>query len=431
MFLILLSILWGVWLRIELVPIATASQIDVVDDLRTLGYPDSRKVIRDQQGKLYVAYRKGFTLLNTQAQHIFVAQADPAGALWTTVNGVRPIETVGDYVQRVPSLAIDSHDVLHVVWYGLDEHYVGENERQIKYTYSQDHGASWASWRNLAPIEGYQGESLWQEHPVITIDDSDNLYVVWEGKDTAYTKTQIKFVRSTDGGHSWSNWINVAPTSEGSFSRPTIAATQNGNFLYVVAYANFAAEKQIVWTSSTDAGATWAPWAFVAADQRDQRHISIALDQHNQLHAVWRQRPAGSPSGSTTQLFYSVLVDGAWQEPRLIAPDPLQNQFFPSITVNDQDQVWVAWLATESPSGYPTEDPDRGRIYYTHQQDGQWFPAQRLNSSETALYPTLRLIHKGGNQTLDIVWLEHFADYYLALYHDTINSRRRYIVTVQ
>ena len=132
------------------------------EDALALGYPDSRKTVRDSQGNLYVAFRKKHAQVSRTFYHIFVAKSTNGGSSWTVLNSNRPIERVGDYQQRVPSIAIGSNDVLHVVWYGNDSANTGTNQRQIKYVRSTDHGVTWSSWKNIALFAGYNGEDLWQ-----------------------------------------------------------------------------------------------------------------------------------------------------------------------------------------------------------------------------------------------------------------------------
>ena len=104
--------------------------VDTVSDPQVTGYPDSRKVVRDSRDNVYVAYRKK---VDDGSLHIFVAKLSNKGSKFT--NTEKSIETeLLPYTQRVPSLAIDEKDTLHVVWYGTDENSTGDDDRQIKYT---------------------------------------------------------------------------------------------------------------------------------------------------------------------------------------------------------------------------------------------------------------------------------------------------------
>ena len=396
---------------------SATSSADSITDEKGLGYPDSRKVARDSKGNLYIAYRKKYRTNSAFLYHIFVAKSSNNGISWTVLNQNRPVETVGDYTQRVPSLSVDPKDVLHLVWYGLDAKHTAANDRQIKYTQSTDGGKTWKTWHNLGEVNGYQNESLWQEHPIIYSDGQGKLYVVWEGRDPDHKNAQVKFTKSEDNGQSWTPWTNVAPANTLYYSRPTIVATGNGSTLYLLAYAQMPPKQQIVWTQSTDGGATWAEWTAVAPDSQDQRHVSLAIDSQDRLHAVWRQQPAGLFGSTKTQIHYARYENGAWGAPQRISENPAMYQFFPSLAINAQDQVWVVWLETPEASDYPKEAPSGGTVYYTVANNGQWQPSVQLGAPNRALYPSLSWSRQAKLSMPDVVWLEQdnnvAADAYL------------------
>jgi len=156
--------------------------VDSISDPRTTGYPDSRKLVRDSKDNLYFAYRKKG---DDGAQHIFVARLLEGDSTFTNTD--EPIETMlVPFTQRVPSLAIDDDNTLHVVWYGPDANSAGANDRQIRYTRSQQISDGEITWAPvIAPagiITGFAEISppptLWQEHPVIFAALNQMLYVV-------------------------------------------------------------------------------------------------------------------------------------------------------------------------------------------------------------------------------------------------------------
>ncbi len=377
--------------------------VDNIDDLRGLGYPDSRKIVRDTQGNLYIAYRKIFPA-SKGTFRIFIAKSTNNGQSWFVVNHNEPIETVDAYTQRVPSLAIDHNNTLHVVWYGLDSSTPGLNERQIKYTHSIDGGATWTNWRNIAPVAGYQGSELWQEHPAIDVDGNNVIYVVWQGSDTL--ETQIKLTKSVDGGQTWTALQTISGAKGEGFSRPVLVASNNGKILYLVAYRHSPSPAQIVWNRSLDGGTTWTTWKPIASDSQDQRHLSAAIDSLNHLHVVWRQLPDDTAQTTKIQVHYA-LFDGAhWTVPEIPATQPDQNQFFPSITIDDSNNPWIVWTATPDSSNYPTEDPTTGFIYYSTKRNGVWRAPTKLTAN-TGTYASLIRQVSAKTPTIDVVWLEN------------------------
>lgn len=369
----------------------TIQTVDTTDDAQALGYPDSRKLVADAQGRLYVAYRKKFRQAQALLYHIFVARSTDGGATWTVLNQGRPIETVGDYTQRVPSLAIDADDGLHLVWYGQDAASVTADERQIKYVRSTDGGATWSPWQNIAPVPGYTNQTLWQEHPIIYAAANGKLYIAWQGRDTTYLgDSQIKFIQSADGGATWSAWRNINPATGRYFSRPSLVTSSNGSTLYVAAYSGTAAAfAQVVWSSSTDGGATWSAWSALSPSDQDQRHFSWVVDSTGRLHVAWRQRINGAAATLPAQIHYAIQTNNGWSTPTVVAASA-NYQFFPSLTIGRDGRRWVTWLENASSAQFPSDDPQDGTVYYTSQgaTESTWRAPLALRSATTDLYPT-------------------------------------------
>lgn len=426
--------------------------VDSTEDIKAMGYPDGRKVARDSLGQLYVAYRKKYKLHYTTAYHIFVAKSQDNGRTWLVTNQGRPIETTGDTNQRVPAIAIDRDDVIHVVWYGLDDpdfskaaHAQSAKERpkdgpkdggnQIKYVRSEDGGATWSPWQNIGYVPHYQGEPLWQEHPAIYIDaiapdapahEPAPIYLVWEGQDADQRGVgQIKFVKSLDGGHHWTPWQNVAPRTR-NLSRPTIVRTVNGA-LHILAYGYVGKQPQILHTSSIDDGQTWQEWRTVAPAAVDQRHVSVAADATGRLHIVWRQPVSslwqqslwthGPDEPTKTQIFYATYDGARWSQPHQVHADPTVAQTFPSVSISRAGTVWLAWSQTGQDCSYPNDALQAGAIYYMTKDDAGWHTARRLVTSYNEPATTSQHMYislarptvwpqDAGADTMDVVWLE-------------------------
>lgn len=401
---------------------ATAMQVvDTTEDPQTLGYPDSRKLVADSQGRLYVAYRKKFRQTQAIRYHIFVARSTDSGTTWTVLNQGRPVESVGDYTQRVPALAIDANDVLHLVWYGEDAGSAAPDARQIKYVRSTDGGATWSPWQNIAPVSGYTNQTLWQEHPIIYAAGNGTLAIAWQGRDATYlADSQVKLIQSTDGGLTWSAWRNINPATGRYFSRPSLVAAANGSVLYLAAYSGTVSTfAQLVWSTSTDGGATWSPWAAVSPSDQDQRHLSLAVDEAGRVHAAWRQRPNGADAMQPTQIHAAVWANNRWSTPLVVSASPTSYQFFPSLTIGRDGRRWLAWLETTTAAQFPADDPQSGTIYYATQPATEtvWSNRTQLRPATTDLYPTFGWYAKPAQaqQTCDratgveLLWSETVA----------------------
>lgn len=365
------------------------------EDNKSLGYPDARKIVRDSNGNLYAAFRKKY---NSYYQ-IFVSKSSNGGTSWTTPT--TPISTVpGAYNQRVPAIAIDSNNTLHVVWYGQDATYSGANERQIKYSKSTDGGNNWSNWRNIAPVTGYSGSALWQEHPVIYIDAANSLYVVWEGEDSANDSPQAKFTKSTDGGNFWTPWVNVAPLSTNQ-SRPTVAVDSSGK-IFVIAYGFWSGtgRQNILFATSTNGGSSFSSWNAISPANLDQRHPSAAIDSGNKIHLVWREE-----SGSRTVVRYSKYTSPNWATAATISATSSYYQFFPSIA-NASGAQYVVWTETTAASSYPSENPSTGRIVFAKRLQGSTtWTKSNVTSVANNVWGSIRWSpHSLNGGSIDIVY---------------------------
>jgi len=395
--------------------------IDYTEDIRGLGYTDARKIVRDHAGNLYVAYRKKANNL----YHIFVAQSRDNGASWQVLNHNQPIEDVGSYTQRVPALAIDGQDRLHVAWYGNDAQNQ-DNARQIKYARSLPQGDGWTQWENgkiwrtLGDVAGYTSKAeLWQEHPALYVNGA-NVYVVWEGPDAGHTTGQIKFARSTDGGERWTTWRNIAPLARLRFSRPTLMVTYVGEtrYLFVAAYAKLGSGvAQLYWSRSADNGNLWAPWQTVAPSTADQRHVSLARDSKERLHLVWREQTSASTSSLRYRVYDPALKkgEGSWvASATTIAAVPAACLLFPSIALTAGDQLWVTWTQSiTSCSTLPNEDALDGQIWLMNKRYGAPWAKPTAVTTPTAggnanVFAVLRRENHPATRSayLDLVWLD-------------------------
>jgi hypothetical protein len=369
------------------VPVSTATTVGSTDDLKGLGYPDSRKVAQDTQGNPVIAYRKksvGVSPCPTTANyHIFVARK--------TANLPWPAERVDNGVcptQRVPSLTIDSQNKVLVTWYGQITSTVPLTDRQIFYAQSTAVN-SWSTPAVPSPISYPAAPltpELWQEHPVIYANPGSPspIDIIWESRDTVYqnaSKSRIRFTKSANG----TAWVTtVLPTGilnpatgtlspNGNFSRPTVMSTQGGSKLFALAYVNDGSSTNIAWIKSADDGQTWlnssansannANWEYISKKPNEQKHVSAAVDTAFRVHAVWRQVDAPG----SYKVYYSVY-NGSWlttAQPLPVGNANTPYQLYPSVTVykvGTSEQVAVAWLETKTlPSD---EEVVTGTVYY-------------------------------------------------------------------
>lgn len=357
-------------------------KIDDIEDARGLGYSGQRKVVANSNGEIFVAYRKKYQ----GKSEIFVAKIVNGKSGWKISGTDSPISKVGMGVdQRVPSIAVDPKNNIHVVWYGSDLAMQTDN-RQIKYSKSENSGSSWSKWKNVSIVDGYDGQDYWQEHPHIFASKAGTLFIVWEGKDQDNEHQQIKISKSTDGGETWSDWKNVKPSIENTQSRPTMVQ-DNKERLHLFAYSSFDSQdgkQQIKHSWSDDEGLNWSEWENVSDSENDSRHVSAAVDKEGNIMVAWRSLGESGKS----QIMHRSLSSGIWSEIKAVAPSS-GYQFFPSIGVGRDDGVNIIWMESEKAFDLPTENPTEGRVYMAEIEKSSSTESKIKDISKSGLYPNI------------------------------------------
>jgi hypothetical protein len=143
----------------------------------------------------------------------------------------------------------------------------------------------------------------------------------------------------------------------------------------------------------------------VSSGTADQRHVSIVIDAQDRVHAVWRQPAEGS--SAPTQIHYALLTNGSWNEPTVVS-STANYQFFPSLGLAANGQLWLAWLETAVESGFVTnlhqEDPVGNVIVALLAENGRFHPPQQITTTATAQFPSVGWSHHHQDNSFGLVW---------------------------
>lgn len=152
------------------------------------GDPNRQVINADGQAyAIWTAYQNGQTTL------YFVHSTD-SGQTWS--NNVQ----INRGVDRVysPNMAVDTDNKnLYVVW--RSGYHANANMFLVR---SADNGQSWS---NRVRVDGAIGRIF---NPNLAVGDSGNLYVTWQNREQS--NFSIYFIRSRDGGQTWSEKMRVA-----------------------------------------------------------------------------------------------------------------------------------------------------------------------------------------------------------------------------
>jgi len=190
----------------------------------------------------------------------------------------------------LPSLAVDSSSVLHLVW--QDD---ASGNAEIYYKQSNDEGQTWTLPKRLT------WNSLDSSSPSLAVDSSDNLHLVWS--DNSPGSIEIYYKKSTDGGISWTankriTWMSMIQLG------PKIAVDSSDN-PHVVWHDALPGSGDIYYKRSEDEGATWEASQKLSGSGKAFGEMSIGIALAGQIYVVWNDSLPGQ-----NELYYKKSTNG-------------------------------------------------------------------------------------------------------------------------
>jgi hypothetical protein len=222
---------------------------------------------------------------------------------------------------------------VYVFWMDLT---LGNDD--IYFKKSTDGGASFGDILNLSNDAGDSYDYQ------VNIPTNDTMYVVWQDETQGVNGTsEIYFKKSTDGGASFADTINLS-NNTGDSTDPYLASSNDMN-IYVVWRDNSAGTEQIYFKRSTDGGASFETGLSEqltlsnnTAKSQDAIEPQVASDKSN-VYAVWSQ---GDFDSNLTDIFFKKSTDGGASFGETIN---LSNSFnthstLPSLTLLNDGEIY-------------------------------------------------------------------------------------------
>ena len=314
--------------------LAFNAPVQVDDTLfeRPMSYADQRQAVIDSQGRIYITAvvpRNAGDGFGTRRQCVIWRSLDQ-GKTWSQFAIVSA--NTGNIPARSGSLAVDSQDRLHVVFY--------------------DSAAPDAIWyRRFTPSTNTWSPSLSQapriiarpalDHPTLVVHpNNDNfLLVAWDG---------LRYSTSSDGGDTWSSVRSFG--SGGATARPVPLILSNGNWLISTGHQQ---------RLSTNQGASWTSVATPDSGADFRGYASNCRRSDNTIHVVYEADIGG---GVTEIRYVTANANGSgWSSPLSISRRAGWWQSFPGITVDENDTLHVTWFESNTyDPGTPYSDSPAG-----------------------------------------------------------------------
>jgi len=328
-------------------------------------YNSQRKLARTSNGTLWCVYHRS----DGSYLQIYAAYSTDDGESWTE----EQVTNASDN-QYCPSIAIDSNDNVHVVWYGRGW---GSNTSKYNIQYRKRTSSGWQTQESVTD----KGED--QYYPSIVIDSNDDIHVVWEGKGwgTFSETVNIRYRKRTSSG--WQDHEAVTDKSDHQY-RPAIAIDSNDN-VHVVwegkGWGTNPGNQNIRHRKRTSE--TWMTPDPVTDVSSDQYSPSIAIDSNDDIHVVWYGYGWGTQPDDYN-IKYRKKTSLGWQSIESIT-DKSTGQYHPSIAIDSDDVIHVVWYGL----GWGTNTSYYNIIYRKRTPSGWQSPLSITDKSALQRHPGL------------------------------------------
>ena len=333
---------------------------------------------------------------------IFFAKSNNGGDTWNNFPQTKnltksPGEAFGPSIALTRSGTTRAFVVYHDNSNGTTQSYLIRSKKKAKFKKPD----------NITPHNGGAFS------PRVALDSNESVYVVWG--DTSGGGKKVVLVRSTDGGETFSDTIDVSRSSGEAFE-PEIATGAN-NTIYVTWEDTKSGVSAIYAARSTDGGGTFSdPLKISGAGFAEQAHI--ATDTAGHVHLTWMEHV-----GESIQAFYSRSVnDGlSFSEPLNLVNDAEAQIAKPIIATYRDSVVYISY-----------QDERRGnrQVFLVKSEDGgaSFSDAARVSNADNdkgRAHSAAMAVDSDG--VLHLVWIDASIvgnDEGILFYRNTDNGRR-------
>ena len=225
----------------------------------------------DSSGNLYVLWREDLSGNNME---IYLKKSTNSGANWSAIQ--RITWNSGD--SRSPHIATDSSNNIHIVW--CDD---SSGDFEILYKKSTNGGTNWSANKRITWSSGLSG------NPFIAAASGNNLYIVW--KDNVSGNDEIYCKKSTNSGSTWSALQRLTWNS-GDSGAPVLAVDSSNN-LHLVWEDQTPGACEVFYKSSTNAGTSWSAPQRLTWNSGWSEVPSVAVDSTGYIQVLWHDNTPG------------------------------------------------------------------------------------------------------------------------------------------
>jgi len=343
----------------------------------TAGISFNPRICVDSKGAINVVWIDA----TTGTQDIFFSRSTDSGA-----NFSKPTQLSSEAAfSASPQIGVDGAGNVSVVWES-DSAPLG-----ILFRHAAD-GVMFSTAINLAtnPINPNLTASL---APQMAVGVDGSINIVWE--DDFNFQSDISFSRSTDQGATFSPTVNLSHNAGNSFGAQ-IAVDLSGN-INVVWMDDTPGNFDILFTRSTDKGATFASVVNVSNSPGDSGSPQVGVDGSGNIFVAWQDNV---PPVINKDIYFAVSSNGMmFSNPPQNLSNNSGNSINPSMTVDSTGAVNVGWQ---------DNTPGKANVFFARSIDGGatfTSPAQNVSNDSGASSDVQVTADSKGN--LNVAWSDN------------------------
>jgi hypothetical protein len=296
---------------------------------------------------------------------IFYKKWDDRSSSWT-ITEIVSIE--GEDHKQNPAIVVDSENNVHVVW---NNWAASPSDRNIFYRKWDRHALGWTSTQLLSQ-EKYD-ESL---NPEIVVDSKNNLHVIWEQaipNVSTFENTEIHniFYKKWDNSKTlWTQGLDISIDISQHSQHPAISIDNNDNLHVVwdetkiIDPMTYHSEGQsILYKKWDDSLSSWSPTEVISHESGGQsKYPVIAVDNNYNVHVAWVDQTDYKGAGNDDDIFYKKwnVWESSWMATEVLSNNSTSNSENPDITIDTQNSIHLVW---SDPTNYTNSGPDYDLLY--------------------------------------------------------------------
>ena len=335
----------------------------------------------DSSGSVHVAW---YDMTNYDSSggdgDIFYKRWDSISDSWTTTEVV---STESDMGSRNPSLSVDKFGNVHIAWGDISWIGGADPDEDIFYKYWDSSSSSWTTTEVIS-TEGLAESRV----PSLAIDSFNNIHIAWQdfadytSPDSDY---DIFYERWDSSSSTWSTTEIISTESTSHSASPSLAVDSSG-YVHVAWYdsTNYDSSGDDMdifykrWDSISD---LWTTTEVISTESSADSYLpSLAVDKGGNVHIAWNDFTDYAGSGTDEDIFYkSTIGPPAAPELAFIVPNPTEfltisldwNYVIGATTYHVYRSTSYIWsveellpITTVSSSNYIDTVPSEGFYYY-------------------------------------------------------------------